>query len=235
MALLIGKRYRPKLEKALINQGFRVFWMPDSTALDPRLASHADLSALRLDLGREGKTVILSGNVRWSNELVSFLINNHYVVKTAVSAQTPTYPGDASLCACAVGNRLIHNSRVSDASVLLEWRGEYIDVRQGYARCSVCAVDDHSIITADSGIASAAKKAGISVLQISPGHIALDGFDYGFIGGASFCCSSAVYFTGSLDMHPDGIRIADFISSRGKTSVSLTNEPLFDIGSAVVL
>ena len=235
MALLIGKRYRPKLEKALINQGFRVFWMPDNAALDPRLASHADLSALRLDSERGDKMVILSGNVRWSDELVSYLINNRYIIKPAVSIQTPTYPGDASLCACAVGNRLIHNSRVSDAAVLHEICGEYIDVRQGYAKCSVCAVDDDSIITADSGIASAAKKAGISVLQISPGHIALDGFDYGFIGGASFRCGSAVYFTGSLDAHPDGICIADFISSRSKTSVSLTNEPLFDIGSAVVL
>ena len=235
MALLIGRGYRALLEKALINQGFRVFWMPDNTALDPRLASHADLSALRLDSERGGKTVILSGSVCWSRELVSYLINNQYIIKTAVNTQTPTYPGDASLCACAVGNRLIHNSRVSDAAVLHESCGEYIDVRQGYAKCSVCAVDDNSIITADSGIASAAKKNGISVLQVRPGHIALDGFDYGFIGGASFRSGSAVYFTGSLDAHPDGVRIADFISSRGKTAVSLTNEPLFDIGSAVVL
>ena len=235
MALLIGDRYRSKLEKALIAQGFRVFWMPYNTALDPRLAAHADLSALRLDGGRSGKAIVFSGSVCRGEALDSYLINNNYVIINALASQGPNYPCDASLCACAVGKRLIHSRHVSDEAILREFCGEYIDVRQGYARCSVCAVDDSSVITADAGIAAAAERAGITVLRISPGHVALDGFSYGFIGGASFCCGSTVYFTGSLAAHPDGSRIADFISARGKASVCLTDMQLFDIGSAVVV
>ena len=76
----------------------------------------------------------------------------------------------------------------------------------------------------------------MDVLQIRPGHIALEGYDYGFIGGASFLLdSNTLAFTGHLDVHPDRDRILDFLRQHGVSAVFLTESPVFDIGGAVRL
>ena len=109
-----------------------------------------------------------------------------------------------------------------------------IACKQGYARCSVCVVDENSIITADRGIAAAARKNGIDVLMIRPGFIALDGFPYGFIGGAAFKIAADILsFTGTLDRHPDKAAIEDFLSAKKIKPVYITHYPIFDIGGAL--
>jgi hypothetical protein len=72
------------------------------------------------------------------------------------------------------------------------------------------------------------------VLRIAPGAVVLDGFPYGFIGGASFKISEKnLAFTGRLDGHPDCERILSFLREREIEPLFLTQEPIFDIGSAI--
>lgn len=47
----------------------------------------------------------------------------------------------------------IHNFKISDPAIS---GFEQVDVRQGYAKCCTCVVDEGSIITSDAGIAKAA-------------------------------------------------------------------------------
>ena len=111
-----------------------------------------------------------------------------------------------------------------------------MSIKQGYAKCSALIVDERSIISQDRGLTRAAAAAGLDVLQISPGHVALDGFEYGFLGGAGFKISrDKLCFTGVLDIHPDKGRILDFLSARGIRPLYLTDRPVFDIGSAIPL
>ncbi len=109
-------------------------------------------------------------------------------------------------------------------------------VAQGYTRCAALVVNDQSIITADAGVSRAAKNCNINVLDITPGHIGLQGFPYGFIGGAAFKISDdTMAFTGTLDGHPDGECIVGFLAENGLGSVFLTDRPIFDIGGAIAL
>ena len=109
-------------------------------------------------------------------------------------------------------------------------------MRQGYAKCCACVVNEGAMITSDTGIAKAAARHGVDVLRIRPGYIELEGFDTGFIGGASFKISpERLAFTGRLDAHPDVARIESFLRERGVEPVYLTDSPAFDIGSAVPL
>ena len=110
-----------------------------------------------------------------------------------------------------------------------------VNVHQGYAKCSVCKVSENAIITADSGIAKAAGERGIDVLEIAAGHVRLDGYDCGFIGGASGTDGENVYFCGNVLLHPDGKRIWEFCEKHKKDCVSLSNEPLFDVGTLFFL
>lgn len=230
-SILIGERYRVLLEKALINHGFEPVWLPDNPLLDQRLSGHADLSVMMSG----NKKLIVSEHISNNNEIVKKNTNRGYEIIKCCNAQSSEYPKDVNLCACAVGNCLICNSRFTDKAILCENTLQIIDVNQGYANCMVLAVDGHRIITADNGIAARAREHGINVLKIRPGHIRLDGFSEGFIGGASFKSNDTIYFTGNVYRHPDGAAITEFINMAGCKLCCLTDAELFDIGSAVTI
>ena len=89
------------------------------------------------------------------------------------------------------------------------------------------------MITADPSIYSAALNAGLDALFINnpDGAIRLDGYSCGFIGGASGVCKNTVYFSGDISLHPNGKAIRDFCQKHKKAVLSLSKEPLCDIGS----
>ena len=109
----------------------------------------------------------------------------------------------------------------------------FIDVPQGYARCSCLPVDETSIITADRGIIGPCRAAGLSVLEVTPGHVLLPGYTYGFIGGCGGRVGDTIVFHGSLNQHPDGDAIRRFIEERGLACVDFPEFPLTDIGSII--
>ena len=139
---------------------------------------------------------------------------------------------------CILGDKVIYNPKtVPDTIVKCLTTGDravQISSRQGYSRCSVCVVSDNAIITADEGICRSAEAHGVNVLKIRPGYIDLPGFDYGFIGGASFKISDTkLAFTGRLDSHPDAEQMIGFASLHNVDIVYITDKPAFDIGGAI--
>lgn len=234
--VLIGERYKEKLAQSLAPQGIEPIWLPDDPALDPRLAGHADLLAFA-----SGRRIVLAESlfhsVPYGNTgIVNYLTNIGYSVMPTRSTRGTRYPADVGLCVCDTGKYTIYCSSTIDDAVRALIGGVPVTVAQGYAKCAACVVDDHSIITADAGVSRAAKSAGMDVLDITAGHVALDGYDYGFIGGAAFKIrNDTLAFTGTLDAHPDKERILRFLADRGQMAVFLTDEPIFDIGGAITL
>ena len=83
-----------------------------------------------------------------------------------------------------------------------------------------------------NGILSALKKSpDLGVLPVSQGHVKLDGFEYGFLGGASGRVGDEIVFNGDLSAHPDYEAIREFIESRGLAVRFFPEYPLTDIGS----
>ena len=120
------------------------------------------------------------------------------------------------------------------SSLLTDFASEKIFVKQGYTRCSVCKINENAIITADKTIADAASSHGVDVLTISPGHVTLDGYDYGFIGGASFTYRDKIFFFGRIEDHPDHLKMRDFAEKHSAKLISLSDLPLCDIGGGVI-
>jgi hypothetical protein len=225
--LAIGQKYRDRLEKSLKNQD--ILWLPDNTEIDPRLAGHSDLS---LFVGKNREFVAASSVYPL---IANILTNMGYKGHTSAE-QGPHYPQDVGLCLCNTGLYTIYSPKTIDKAAELLLTDTLIPVSQGYTKCAVAVVDPNSIITADTGIAFKARQAGMDVLQITPGYIILDGFDYGFIGGACFLLDDhTMAFTGVLDEHPNKPQILTFLLKHGVTPVYLTQEPIFDIGGAVSL
>lgn len=226
--LVIGEKYRKKLENSPYLADFHLFWLPENPKIDERLSSHADLSVFRYK-----NTVILADYLA-DSLLVNFLTRRGYEVKISNYQQGVEYPKDVNLCAAVLGNRIIHNERLSD-ELIKKLEIETLNVKQGYSRCSCLALSPNGIITSDKGIASIAERRNIEVLLISDDGITLEGYDRGFIGGASFLVENTVYFTGDIYKHINGKQIEKFISNHGFKICCLSDEILYDIGGAVYL
>ena len=147
----------------------------------------------------------------------------------------PEYPRDCAYNAACTGKFFIHNFSITDPALLQAAKDmgmTLIDVNQGYTKCNVAIIDETSIITSDRGIAAACEDyPELTVLLIEPGYIRLDGFDTGFIGGASGKAGNEFIFNGNLAKHPDFAQIVDFVESHGLTPKWFPEYQLTDIGS----
>lgn len=110
-----------------------------------------------------------------------------------------------------------------------------VNVNQGYCRCSTLIVSKNAAITSDLSVAKALKNEGAEVLLISPGNIILEGFDYGFIGGASGKIDDdTIIFFGDITKHPNYSEITRFCEKHNaKIEIIGINMPLTDIGGIV--
>lgn len=231
--VIIGEKYCKILQNGIKSLGINALFMPDNPYVDPRLSGHADLSVLHLG----GDRLLLAPYLKRSS-FSQQLEDRGFDIRFADIEQSALYPNDAQMNMCILGNKVIYNPQTgSDAIVKYLTIGNgaiQVSSRQGYSRCSVCVVNDNAIITADEGICRSAKAHGVDVLKIRPGYIDLPGFDYGFIGGASFKLSDTkLAFTGGLDKHPDAERIIEFASLHNIDMVYITDKPAFDIGGAI--
>ncbi len=147
------------------------------------------------------------------------------------------YPDDTTLNCLVIGG-CAFGRKDSTAPELLELFAQqgtrFINVKQGYSRCSVAVVDERSLITADRGMYSAMTAAGFDVLLISPGGIILEGYDTGFIGG---CCGKLsderMLFCGNPRRHSDGERIMAFLARRGVRAECTHDGDLVDFGGFI--
>lgn len=148
------------------------------------------------------------------------------------------YPANVKYNAAQLGEHLIHNTSHTDPRILDKAKEaglQTIQVKQGYTKCNLVVVDEKSAITSDAGLASVLSRYGIDILLIAQGHVALPGFSYGFLGGATGRVGSEILFNGNLSAHPDFENITRFISERKLQAVWFEGYPLEDIGSLIQL
>lgn len=119
----------------------------------------------------------------------------------------------------------------------LQDRGKaLLDVKQGYAKCSLCFVTANAFITEDAGIADALRKTGHEALRIAPGDVYLSEAHHGFFGGAAgLIAPDTLAVTGSLRTHRDGDRIRDFLIKHNVRPLELTDGRITDIGGILPL
>ncbi|MGJ7043932.1 DUF6873 family GME fold protein [Thermoanaerobacterium thermosulfurigenes] len=149
------------------------------------------------------------------------------------------YPGNIAYNVARLGDYAFHNLKYTDPVLreVLENKGvKFIHVKQGYTKCNIAIVDNISFITSDTGIYKTASKEGFDCLLIEQGCIKLDGFDYGFIGGASGLIDKDVFcVAGDLRYHNEYKKIIDFLKYKNKEIIFLSSGEVKDIGSIIPL
>ncbi len=144
------------------------------------------------------------------------------------------YPYDIAYNVCSIGNYAICRPSYTAIEILSEYHNlkkEILNAKQGYAKCSICVVNNESAITADAGMYKLLKNNNFNVLKITEGYIELYKMK-GFIGGASgLINNTTLCFNGDLRTHPDCDNIISFCKNVEVDVISLNIGNLKDIGS----
>ena len=230
MFVITDERIDTSALSALNEEGFESILLPPADYLSEAVAGHTDMLIFmgfgRLFCHRH----YYDSNIELIDSICKLSGNALTLSDEPIGEK---YPLDVLFNACLIGNALLCNTKTVSRLIYntaIENGYRIIDVPQGYTKCSVCAVSNMALITADVAIASACQSE-FDVLLISEGHISLPPYDYGFIGGTSGVFGQNVYFCGSLDTHPDGEKIKDFCCKHHKNVVSLSDGILQDVGS----
>ena len=227
----------------LVDNGYTPMRVGTSDCVSAPVSDHPDMFMCKL--GADTGPVVM-----WSDAELNDIYENGLmratdfawqdgVTDVLISYHDPLmrYPKDIAYNAACTGRFLIHNLKHTAPLILEEAekaKMKLIDVPQGYAKCSTVVLDKNSIITYDGGIARKCRECnGPKVLQISSGHVKLEGYNTGFIGGASGRIGDEIIFSGDLSAHPDFHAIVQFIEERGLRCKWFPDFPLTDIGSII--
>lgn len=231
--VFLSHKAGPEIRNFLIELGKTLIEIKEAGCVYSEIADHPDIYVCLID---DSLIVAMEQHDNIASQIANVPDSPRLIPGTKPLGMK--YPASAAYNAVQVGQFLIHNTGFTDDSILeaAEISGfKLINVAQGYANCSIVAVDERSIITSDMGIASVISKnyPEIDVLTVSPGHVRLEGFEYGFLGGTSGRIDDYVIFNGNLEAHPDFSRIRKFIESRNLKLKYFKEYPLTDIGSII--
>lgn len=227
---LVGEEYTEIID-ALERLSIEVIKVKINNAYPKMEACHADLRAHHLG---DKEVVVHKEDV----ELAKALKEHGFSVIYAKNSLCGTYPKSAALNAARIGDILLCNAKNLDGAILkyaLQNNIKIIDCKQGYSRCATCIVSKNAVITADKSVYKALSPH-LDTLLISQGSIRLgEGVD-GLLGGASALIDkNTLAFCGDIKTHPDFMAIENFLKKHKINVISLTNKPLLDVGSIIVL
>ena len=204
--------------------------LPASLTTDNRLSGHVDLRMVKID-----DTLVVCPD---DYDFMLSAVGAKCHIVCGLYQPSALYAGDIPYNALCVSDMLFCLSEHTDPVVLQTAEAcgkKIINVRQGYAKCSGIPVGGCGVITSDQSIARAAEREGLQVLHVSNRGVALDGYDTGFIGGASICFKNRILFTGDLSVHPDFLLISDFCKKLGVELEYIKGMKLYDYGSPIAL
>lgn len=227
--VIVDSRLSAKCTEKLQKMGYELVFMPQMSVLDTPICAHPDMSVIKI-----GQKWFAASDI---HDAFTFLGGCEFISRADGVQNNLSYPFDVAFNGAVVGKRLICNSKYISRRILdyaLKSDYEIVDVKQGYTKCSVCVVDDNSIITEDKGVADKCADAGIDVLLLKTHGVKLNGYENGFFGGCSGKLSDGhLVFSGCIEDHAEYKEILEFCTERGVKPVSLSDEPLYDVGSII--
>lgn len=232
--VVVDSRINKSSKKALYNLGYELIPLPPFPSLQEPVSAHPDMLMFIF-----GKNVICHKDyLPIAHKEIGEIAALGYDLLLSDEPVSSIYPHDILFNALSLKKNIY--ARLDSVSNFILELGKsegysFKNVNQGYAKCSVCPVGEDAAITSDPSLCKAMREDGIDVLLISQKNIRLDGYDTGFIGGCSGSDLENIYFSGNILLHPDGKLISDFCEKHQKKAVSLSDEPLYDVGSLFFL
>lgn len=231
MNVLVAKNTPDEFIKLLSLKGYNVLYGTESKSVQNGVRYHIDLQIVFIN----NRLCVCAPEFF---EYYSALLSTSGIkIISGKKTLGYTYPEDCAYNIAVFGNYAVGNFCSCDnvlKNELEKSKKNLINVKQAYAKCSICIVGENAVITSDDGIYKTLLPYGIDVLKISSGSVHLFGYNYGFIGGASGVTGENLYFCGNIKNHPDYVKICDFAKKYGKNIVCSDNI-LTDVGTILFL
>lgn len=221
----------PKKAKETLMKRFPTIELPPSPDLDSRVASHPDM----LMFSSNGRLFINENYFNITKDL--FKIKDIDIIRCD-GKLSEKYPDDIAFN-CFISNGTLFGNISHTAKEIITFANEQgiskKAVSQGYAKCSTVVLGNDRIITADKSIYKAYTQNSDRALLVSPKGVSLNGYNCGFIGGATGVLDKEIFFSGDISLHPDYQKIQEFTKKLGYKITSLSNEPLYDVGTILFI
>ena len=202
--------------------------------LDAPVSSHADMLVFVL----ENRIFCYADYYLVNKDIFDIAENEGYKIVPVSKKCQKNYPYDISLNALVMGKVIFANLKYIAKEIINYAQEEgfsFVNVKQGYSACSTLVLDDNNAITADKGMYNAISLAGKNATLISKEGIILNGYDHGFIGGASFVIGDTVFFFGDIKTHPDYQMIHSKINELDMKEFCILRGDVFDFGGGKII
>ena len=209
--------------------GIKVINTQPSPKLASPVAHHPDMLFLQLD----SKTCVV---IEKDLPFVSDVKEIGFTVIEAKNHYSSIYPNDIGLNCLILDKTVVGNIANIDEAVKEQlYDYKFVNVSQGYTKCSTCVINEHSLITEDESIYKTLKK-DFDVLKIDSGFVDLKGYNCGFFGGCTgLIDKNLLAVNGELKFHKSHKEIMSFLKDRDIDILELRKGNLTDIGSILPL
>ncbi|MGL4990731.1 MAG: DUF6873 family GME fold protein [Sarcina sp.] len=224
----IDCRITEKEFSILNKENLNIIKIPKSPYLYDSICAHPDI---QVNISSNNEIVVAK------NSLLDLKLLKNFQTCYSDKDLEDKYPKNIFLNAISLEKYFIHNLKYTD-SILLEKNKnkEFINIKQGYSKCSCAIVNDNAIITSDLGIYNTLAKYPIDLLLIPSGDIVLSSLPYGFIGGSCGLISKdKMAFFGNLSNHLYGKDIKNFLFKHNVEPIYLSDSKLIDRGSILTV
>ncbi len=225
---VMAKKYAERLEAYSGGLIKTILIEPDGL-LDAPVSSHPDMIFCILG---EKLFVPLSYYNEHAETIKRIASSGGLTLETSNADRGLKYPSDIGFNVLVTQNHIFSLTERTAPEILSEAKRlgmTSVRVKQGYSACSAL-VAGNCVISADPSILRSVESRGYDTLRINEGGVRINGYNTGFIGGASGICGKTAYFFGNIMLHPDGERICEKLSSHGFNIASLSDDMLTDFG-----
>lgn len=225
-AVVVSNRISQESIDTLSKYNISVITTKDVCSVDNNIAHHADIAITHIG---DNNFVCEESVLKYYKKHLS---NANICSGDKLSKK---YPGDISYNSAIFGKYIICKKESTDKKILEYAEKEgliLIDTKQGYSKCNVCIINEKACITSDKDIYNKCRLYGIDVLFTDDSRIGIDGYNQGFLGGASGKIShDKLAVNGNINTHTNATEIISFARKYGVEVISLNNSNILDIGS----
>ena len=215
---------------AVINRlqhyGYECIATEKSTDVSQPISLHADVLYLKTD------NKLFVSQCQTKN--IKYLESLKFKIETVKLA--PGYKFECKLNMVYSDDLIICNPKTGLNLQYCDINKKIISVNQGYTKCSTIVLKNNLFITEDNSIYNSLVKSGFECLLLEKGEVALEGYDYGFIGGASVYLEdeNILLFLGDITKHKDYDKIYNYCRNNKIEIDYISDMKLCDIGGAVI-
>ena len=233
MIAFIDYRTTTTEKKSLLKLNINFIEIPKNPILYDAINGHVDIQLNIID--KKEKKIIIHKDIdnTFIQKLNDFNIN--YI--KSMSSLSEKYPENIILNAAILENDVVHNFKYTDKNLIASVKDKnFINIKQGYSKCSILPIREKAIITNDKGIYDTLKKENYDILLLPPGDILLPNLDYGFIGGVGGKISDdSLALFGDLSYYKYGDEVKHFLNKYDIKPIYLRKGKLIDRGSLMCL